>query len=258
MSVLRRQHATFRYYGELNDFLQPSWRCVSFCHSFDLPASVKDTIESMGVPHTEVDLILFNGTPAGFSQLVQDGDRISVYPPFRALDMSPLLQLRPGVHDHSFVLDAHLGRLTTYLRLLGFDSLYQTYNDDKNLAHISHDEQRILLTRDCGLLKRSEVVYGYFVRATEARQQVIEVLRRFDLFNAVTPFRRCLRCNALLNPVAKASIIERLQPKTSQYYDEFRICPGCNRIYWAGSHYEHMKAFVQEISIQRGDCVHKS
>jgi uncharacterized protein len=145
------------------------------------------------------------------------------------------------------VLDTHLGRLASYLRLLGFDAAYQTSYEDAELARVSHAESRILLTRDCGLLKRSEVVYGYFVRATEPKQQVIEVVRRFDLGAEVHPFRRCLRCNSLLMQVAKDSVLERLQPKTRQHYDDFRTCPTCNRIYWAGSHYERMQDLVREI-----------
>jgi uncharacterized protein with PIN domain len=250
MSAFPGRHAVFRYYAELNDFLPPARRVATFAHSFELPASVKDMIESMGVPHTEIDLILVNGAPVDFSYAVQDGDRISVYPAFQKLDTRLLLQLRPPLQDRRFVLDTHLGRLARYLRMLGFDVDYETSRDDKELSRVSHNEERILLTRDCGLLKRSEVVHGYFVRATEPEQQVPEVLKRFNLFLAVCPFRRCLRCNALLNSVAKETIIERLQTKTRQYYDEFRICPACNRIYWAGSHYERMQRFVQRILAQ--------
>jgi uncharacterized protein len=247
MAALPRRHAVFRYYAELNDFLPPARRFAPFAHRFELPASVKDMIESMGVPHTEVDLILLNGWPVDFSQAVQDGDRVSVYPAFKSLDTQALLQLRRPLQDRRFVLDTHLGRLARYLRMLGLDAAYETDCDDKELSRISHNEERILLTRDCGLLKRGEVVHGYFVRATEPRLQVVEVLRRFELFPAVAPFRRCLRCNALLNPVAKETILERLQSETRQYYDDFRICPACNRIYWNGSHYEHMQSFVQRI-----------
>ena len=248
MAASPRRHAVFRYYAELNDFLQPARRFVAFVHSFELSASVKDMVESMGVPHAEVDLILINGIPVDFSHRVQDGDRTSVYPAaFKSLDTRPLLQLRPPLQGRRFVLDTHLGRLARYLRMLGFDSDYETDREDKELSQISHNEGRILLTRDCGLLKRGEVVYGYFVRATEPKLQVIEVVRRYDLFSAVSPFRRCLRCNALLNSVAKESIIGRLQPRTCQHYNEFRLCPACNRVYWAGSHYDHMWHFMERI-----------
>ena len=241
------RHATFRFYAELNDLLPPARRFVAFTHEFELPASVKDMIESMGVPHTEVNLILLNGTPVDFSRVVQDRDRISVYPAFNSPDVRPPHQLRPPLHEPRFVVDTHLGRLATYLRLLGFDALYNTKRDDRDLSQISAHENRILLTRDCGLLKRGEVVHGCLVRTTEPKQQVIEVLRRFDLFSAVAPFRRCLRCNTVLNPVSKESILERLPPRTRENYEEFRTCPSCSRIYWGGSHYAHMQRLVQHV-----------
>ncbi len=247
MASFPNRHAIFRYYAGLNDFLPPARRFVSFPHNFELPASVKDMVESMGVPHTEIDLILLNGKPVDFSHAVEDGDRISVYPPFKSLDTRPLLQLRTPPHDHRFVLDTHLGRLARYLRMLGFDAAYETDCEDKELSRISHDEERILLTRDRGLLKRGEIVHGYFIRSTEPEQQVIEVLERYDLFSAVSPFRRCIRCNVPLNDVSKQSVLDRLQTKTSHCYDEFRICPACKRIYWAGSHYDRMQQFIQRI-----------
>ena len=247
MPVIRRQRATFRYYGQLNDFLPPQQRQRPIQHNFELPASVKDIFESMGVPHPEVELVLANGAPVSFGELVHDGDWISVFPAFRTLDLAPVPKLRLPLREHRFILDAHLGRLATYLRVLGLDAAYQTNSTDEELARSSHREGRILLTRDCGLLKRSEVIYGYFVRSTEAKQQAIEVLRQFDLFGAVSPFVRCLRCNALLNAVSKETIADRLQPATRQHYEEFCICPACDRIYWAGPHYRHMSELVREI-----------
>ncbi len=241
------RHATFRFYAELNDFLTPARRFTPFVHNFELPGSVKDMIESLGVPHTEVDLILLNGTPVDFSCIVQDGDWVSVYPAFTSPAVRPRHMLRTPLPEPRFVVDTHLGRLATYLRILGFDTLYDNNRNDRELSRISAQDNRILLTRDCGLLKRGEVVHGYFVRAKEPEQQVIEVLNRFDLFSAATPFRRCLRCNSMLNPVAKNAVLDRLPPKTREHYDEFRTCPSCNRVYWAGSHYDHMQRFVQRL-----------
>jgi len=241
-------HATFRFYAELNDFLAPERRKVAFDHPFLLSGAVKDMIESLGVPHTEVDLILANGQSVDFSYLVQGGDYISIYPMFESFDIAPLLCVRPKpLRQTRFVLDTHLGKLAIYLRMLGFDTLYRNDYQDKTLARISSSEGRILLTRDRGLLKRSMVTHGYCLRATYPREQLIEVLRRFDLFKTTTPFRRCLRCNGLLEPVAKEAISDRLQPKTRQYYDEFSICPACGRVYWKGSHYQRMQRFVAHL-----------
>jgi uncharacterized protein with PIN domain len=240
--------AHFRFYAELNDFLPPHKRQRTFNHSFEVSPSVKDSIEALGVPHTEVDLILVNGHSVDFSYLVQNGDQISVYPVFESLDITPLVRLRPQpLRETHFVLDVHLGRLTTYLRMLGFDALYRNDYTDEELAHISSTEGRILLTRDRGLLKRSIVTHGYCLRTTNPRQQLIEVLRRFDLFEAVKPFQRCLHCNGLLQPIDKTAVSDRLLPKTRQYYNEFYHCQACDRIYWKGSHYQRMRQFIDSV-----------
>ncbi len=240
--------ATLRFYAELNDFLPPKKRQSPLLYHFSVSPAVKDAIESLGVPHPEVDLILVNGVSVDFGYLVQPGDRISVYPVFETLDISPLVRLRPQpLRDPRFVLDVHLGRLAVYLRMFGFDTLYRNDYADPELAHISSSQSRILLTRDRGLLKRSLVTHGYCLRTTQPRQQLLEILRRFDLFSRLNMFSRCLHCNSLLQAVNKADILERLPPKTARYYDEFRLCPNCQRIYWPGSHFQRMRQFVEEI-----------
>lgn len=242
------KQAYFRFYAELNDFLPPELRQRPIPYTFEVSGSVKDAIEALGVPHTEVDLILVNGESVGFSYLVQGGDQISVYPMFEAIDITPLVRVRPEpLRETRFILDVHLGRLAGYLRMLGFDTLYRNDYEDEELARISSQEQRILLTRDRGLLKRTIVSHGYCLRTTNPREQLIEVLRRFDLFRSITPFRRCMHCNGLLASVDKAAISDRLPPKTSQYYDEFRRCQACDRIYWKGSHYERMERFIDQV-----------
>jgi uncharacterized protein with PIN domain len=243
-----RLTASFRFYAELNDFLPAQQRQKDVTQSFELSASVKDMIEALGVPHTEVDLILVNGVSVDFSYQVQDGDQISVYPVFETIDINPLVRVRPRpLREPRFVLDVHLGRLAIYLRMLGFDTLYRNDYGDEELAHISSREGRILLTRDRGLLKRSVVTHGYCIRTTDSRQQLVEVLRRFDLFGSLTPFSRCLHCNGLLQAVDKATISDRLSPKTKQYYDEFRRCQNCERIYWPGSHFQRMQQFIESV-----------
>jgi uncharacterized protein with PIN domain len=232
---------------------------VAFAHAFELPASVKDMIESLGVPHTEVDLILANGESVDFTYLVQEGDRISVYPVFESLDITPVLRVRPQpLRDPRFVLDTHLGRLAVYLRLLGFDSLYRNDFTDDELARICSEEHRILLTRDRGLLKRSQVTHGYCVRTTEPRQQLAEVVQRFDLSDAIAPFQRCLRCNGLLRPVPKEAILDRLPPLTAQYYDDFSQCEACGQVYWPGPHYRRMQELIQQTicSSNQDDAAH--
>lgn len=240
--------AQFRFYAELNFFLPEDRRQVPFVHRFEGRAAVKDMIESFGVPHTEIDLILANGESVDFSYLVQDGDRLSVYPEFQALDITPLVHLRPQpLREPRFVLDVHLGRLASYLRMLGFDTLFPENYDDEHLAAISGAQRRTLLTRDRGLLKRKNVTRGYYVRATNSREQVIEVVRRFDLFRLIAPFKRCVTCNGLLVPVDKDAIRDRLEPDTQAYYDDFRMCEDCGQVFWQGTHFARMQAFIDEI-----------
>jgi uncharacterized protein with PIN domain len=243
------KRAYVRFYAELNDFLPPSRKGRATSYAFVVSGSVKDMIESMGVPHTEVDLILANGEPVDFAHLVRDGDKISVYPTFQSVDISPVLRLRPQpIRELRFVADAHLGRLAAYLRMLGFDTLYRRDYRDDEVARVSAAEKRILLTRDRGLLKRNIVTRGYCLRKTNSARQLVEVLQRFDLIPSIAPFRRCIHCNALLRPVAKDLIVDRLLPETKQYYDEFFLCPECDRIYWKGSRYRRMQHFIDSVT----------
>ncbi len=233
--------ATFRFYAELNDFLAPERRARPFPHAFLDAAPVKDMIESFGVPHTEVDLILANGESVDFRYVVRDGDLISVYPMFEALDITPEIKVRPApLRNPRFVLDTHLGRLARYLRMMGFDTLYDTHAADAELARISYDEHRILLTRDVGLLKRGMVTHGYFVRETAPRRQLQEIVSRFELEHAARPFTRCMVCNAALEPAAAQQVAGRVPPRALELYNEFLACPGCGRVYWKGGHYRRM------------------
>jgi uncharacterized protein with PIN domain len=242
----QRPEAIFRFYGDLNDFLPEDRRQVNLAYPLNGSVAVKHPIEAMGVPHTEVDLILANSTPVDFSYLVQDGDKVSVYPAFSRLDLGSRPRLRPALpNPPGFVADVHLGRLVTYLRLLGFDTLYPDNHDDEVLAEIAHQEGRVLLTRDVRLLMRGVVTYGYWLRTKAPRQQLLAVLNRFKLRGFIQPWRRCLRCNGHLMPIEKEKILDRLEPKTKKYYHEFHICRSCQQIYWKGSHYRPLQQFVE-------------
>ncbi|MGH2736248.1 MAG: Mut7-C RNAse domain-containing protein [Actinomycetota bacterium] len=245
---MTRKSARFRFYAELNDFLPEDRRFVAFERRFELDASVKDMIEALGVPHTEVDLIVVNGRSVDWSHRVRDGDLVSVYPVFESFDISPVIRLRPEpLRDPRFVLDGHLGQLARYLRLLGFDTVYSNHVEDAELAGISVGQHRILLTRDVGLLKRRAITHGSFVRATDPEEQVVEVLQRFHLTSRVLPFTRCMNCNGRLIDVAKSEVIDQLEPDTATYYDEFRRCDACGRIYWKGSHYERLQGLIERV-----------
>ena len=205
-------------------------------------------IEALGVPHTEIDLILVNGDSVDFSYIVRDGDRISVYPMFEAFDIQAISRVRPHpLRVIRFALDVHLGKLARYLRLLGFDALYRNDYEDAELACLSRAEQRILLTRDRDLLKRAMVTHGFFVRATDPRRQIEEVLDRLDLYRAIQPFLRCPRCNGLLATASKRQVWERLPPKTRIYVEAFWACGQCGQVYWEGSHLPHIRRFIEDL-----------
>ncbi|HEY8340579.1 MAG TPA: Mut7-C RNAse domain-containing protein [Egibacteraceae bacterium] len=237
---------TVRLYGDLADLAWGADRSGEAQVPAPSPRSVKDAIESLGVPHTEVDLVLVNGDSVGFDHLVVGGDRVSVYPHFADLDV-PSAVRPPPVEPPRFVLDVHLGRLAERLRLLGFDTLYSRDLDDADLAALSVAGPRWLLTRDRGLLMRRVITHGYLVRSTDPTEQVHEVVRRFGLADAIAQLTRCARCNGLLHAVDKAEIIDRLQPGTAAEHHVFTRCEGCGQLYWPGSHRGALQAFVDEV-----------
>jgi uncharacterized protein len=244
--------ATFRFYQELNDFLPAAQRRVAFEHEWRGTPSIKHLIESLGVPHTEVDLILVNDRSVEWTYQPQEGDRVAVYPVFESLDITPLIRLRPQpLREVRFVLDGHLGRLAAYLRMLGFDTWYQTHADDAALAQLSQEEHRILLTRDQGLLKRSAVTHGYWVRATAPREQLQEILARFDLQRQVNPFTRCLSCNGRLQPATREEVTNEVPENAARFYAEFWRCVSCGKVYWQGSHYQRMTRLIEETTTAR-------
>jgi uncharacterized protein with PIN domain/sulfur carrier protein ThiS len=231
---------TVRTYGALNDFLPSYRRRVSWPQQIAGHPTVKDVVESLGVPHPEVDLILANGTSVPFDYAVQDGDRIAVFPRFVTLDIAALTCVRPRAPDPiRFVVDVHLGALARRLRLVGLDTVYRVDAGDAELANVASREDRILLTRDVGLLKHRVVRHGYFIRNTHPHRQLVEVLRRFGPL-ALDPFSRCLRCNTELHEVSKEAITSALLPRTREHYERFHACGSCGRIYWKGSHWTRL------------------
>lgn len=237
-------HVRFRFYAQLNDFLPADRRGRRFSHVLAAPGSVKDAIEALGVPHPEVDVILVNGTPERFEYGLKNGDDVSVYPVFRSIDVAGLR--RAGIDPPQpvrFMLDVHLGKLASLLRLCGFDAA--TGTDDEDLARRAAREDRVVLTRDLGLLKRATVRHGCWVRHTSPESQLLEVLERFDLAGRMEPFTRCLRCNTCLVPADAQTVADRLQPRTRAAFRQFRRCPGCARVYWRGSHFDRLAGLVE-------------
>jgi len=243
-----------RLYEELNDFLPEERRKKRFEHQYIDRTSVKDLIESLGVPHTEVDLILVNGKSVGFDYLINDEDDISVYPVFESLDISNAQHLRPKpLRKPKFICDVHLGKLARYLRMIGFDVYYKNDLLDEEIIKTSLKERRAILTKDRGILKRNEVTHGYFIRSTSVEEQAKEVIKRFDLQNEIKEFTRCLECNTELTKIAKEKITGDIPPKVNQSQEEFYKCPECGKLYWKGTHYQKMLSFVRRIKALNSD-----
>lgn len=237
-----------RFHSELNELLSPEQRRRRISVTLNDHPAVKDTIESLGIPHTQVDVILVKGDAVTFGYQLQEDDRVDVYPFNRSPEDRQLVRLQPPLpRQPKFVLDTHLGKLASYLRMLGFDTVYRNDFSDEELARISQHEDRYLLTRDRGLLKRKSVTFGYHLNSTNAREQLAEVIRRFRLADRLRPFQRCIACNGELSQISKEVIQDRLEPNTQKYYDEFFICGQCGNVYWRGSHYQRMQQFIQEV-----------
>jgi uncharacterized protein with PIN domain len=245
---MARPSAIFRFYEELNDFLAPERRKRDFPVEIDRARSVKDAIESVGVPHPEVDLILVDGRSVGFGHLLRGGERVAVYPVFEAFDISPLVRLRPrALRDPRFVADGHLGKLARHLRMAGFDTLWDNAWDDDRIVQVSAAQTRTILTRDKGMLRRNDVERGYFVRATESEAQLGEVVRALQLEALIRPFTRCRECNVVLEDVARERVAERIPERVRDLYERFKRCPGCERVYWEGSHFARMKGVLERL-----------
>jgi uncharacterized protein with PIN domain len=240
--------AHFRFYAELNQFLAPCYRQQTFSHMVARDASVKHAIEALGVPHTEVELILVNGDSVDFAWRVQEGDRVAVYPHFSLLDIGAFAKLRePTNGDERFIADSHLGQLAKNLRMLGFDVLYRNDFSDAEVARIAANDERIVLTRDRDLLIRKEIVRGCYVHAVRCEEQLLEVLLRFGLRACARVFSRCLSCNGVLRVVEKSAVAHRVPMHSRRFYERFFECELCAQVYWEGSHVIHMRQRVAQI-----------
>jgi uncharacterized protein with PIN domain len=239
---------TFRFYEELNDFLVPARRKREFGCECPDGASVKHMIEALGVPHTEVELVLVDGESVGFDRMLRGGERVAVYPVFEAFDVTPLVRLREApLRETRFIADAHLGALARLLRMTGCDTLYDNTWSDAEIARRSVAERRIVLTRDRDLLKRRDITHGCYVHALRGQEQLHEIFARLHLARSARPFTRCLACNAPLQAVDKAAVADRLPPLVRERHERFMACEGCGRLYWEGTHWKRMRHVVDAL-----------
>lgn len=230
------------FWGNLKELLRPPFRgLTSVDHDLRRQASVKDIVESFGVPHTEVGRLTVDGHDISFSHPGSNDDRVDVYPLCPPVDvLTPTLFRPETLAGISFAVDVNVGKLASLLRMAGFDTFYRNYISDQDLVEVAVQEGRIVLSKDKNLLKRKELVFGYLVREIQPEKQLAEVVHLFGIKELLKPFSRCMRCNGLLQTVAKEQIIDQLEPLTQKYYHSFRQCQSCHKIYWSGSHQEKM------------------
>lgn len=237
--------ATFRFYEELNDFLAPARRRREFSVPCARAATTKHMIEALGVPHTEVELILLNGESVGLDRLLRDGDRVAVYPKFEAFDITPLLRVRAQpLRRTRFVADVHLGALAHLLRMMGFDTLYDRGLADDEIARLAAAQDRIVLTRDRDLLKRRCITHGCYVHALRPQQQLRELFARLDLGRSARPCTLCPHCNAALQAVDPSAVERLLPPGVRERCAAFHRCEACGRVFWEGEHWQRLRALL--------------
>ena len=239
---------TFRFYEELNDFLPKHRRKTDFEATLKGKRSIKDMIEALGVPHTEIDLILVNGNSVDFNYILQDEDRVSVYPVFESLNITNVTRLRKiPLRRTKFIADINIGDIVKYMRVLGLDLYYDPLLSTREIIEISKRENRVILTKSRKLLKFKDVSHGIFIRPGTTTEQIRRIIDCLDIKDNIKPFSRCLRCNTLLNIVLKEKIIDRIPPKTKEFCNEYVQCRSCNKIYWKGTHFINMEKVVGQI-----------
>jgi uncharacterized protein with PIN domain len=243
------KNITFRCYAELNDFLPHELRQKQFVYPMKTPVTLGEAIESLRIPLSEVDLVLVNSQACSMSERIFENDFISLYPTFETLDISELKgEHTPALRVTRFVLDAHLGKLAKYLRMLGFDSKYRNDYEDDEIIELAAKEKRILLTRDKLLLRSGRVTHGYYVRSTDKHHQLREVVQKFDLYSQFKSFTRCMTCNRELVPKSKEEVVHLLPPDIRNLYKEFFFCPDCRKVFWQGSHFKRMESFIRALT----------
>ena len=200
------------------------------------------------MPHTEIDLILVNGKSVDFAYVLQDGDRVSVYPVFESLNIENVTQLRKvPLRKTKFIADIHLGDIVKYMRALGFDVCFDPSLSTRKIIEISKQKSRIILTKSRQLLKFKEVTHAIFIHPGTTAEQIKRILDYLDIKDSLKPFSRCLCCNSVLKSVSKESIEERIPPKTKEFCDQYTYCKFCDKIYWKGTHFIKMNKAIDHI-----------
>ncbi len=243
-------HLTLVFSKTLYYFLRPENRKTEILLSLPYKASIKDIIESLGVPHTEVGRIIVDGETVDFGFIPLHGQTIVINGIDAPFDVFHSSLLRPfPLSAWRFIVDLNVAKLASLLRMLGFDTAYSPHFSDRRIALIAAYENRIVLSKDIELFKRKKITFGRWIHATHPDDQLIEVIHFFGIKGPFNPFSRCLNCNMPLEPVSKKEIEDRLEPNTRKYFNDFKICRRCDQIFWQGSHFDEMCRRLQKAGI---------
>lgn len=238
----------FRFYEELNLYLPVKNRKKWVEYEFIDRIPVFNALKQLHIPLEKVDLILINDTSVDLNTLINSGDRIAVYPVFELFDITDLTKLRSTpLRQPKFICDVHLGKLCKYLRMLGFDTFFDSSLSLDKLIDISRSEHRILLSRNNHISRLQRITHYFRIRSANADEQLKDLIQQMDLYNRIQPFSRCLQCNSLIKPVEKSTILNQLPPKIIEHFYTFYICKTCHKIYWKGSHYQRMMTHLNQL-----------
>jgi uncharacterized protein with PIN domain len=251
-------HLLLTLHGDLPHLLLRQYRPDTEIHyPLSRQASIKDILEAVGIPHTEIGGIEKGSRQLDFSYLPQPGEKLGIYPvPAGAAALQPSL-LRPDPPTEiRFLVDINVARLASLLRMAGFDTVSigeaEHVPAKREIALQSARTERIILSRDKELLKHREVTFGRLVRNQDPTARLYEIVSFYGLHSDLLPFSRCLRCNGMLEPVDKERVMDQLEPLTKKYYYRFRRCGACSQVYWKGSHHERMIALLAPIMADPG------
>lgn len=238
------------FHGNTRDLLRrPHSGSGEVSYPLERRASIKDIVESLGIPHTEVGRIVLGQREKTFAYIPASGDRLDIYPQSGVTLPTRATTLRPSpLGSLKFMVDINVGKLAQILRMAGLDAAGVPDAVPRRIVETAVEQQRILLSRNRELLKHSLLEFGHLIREEIPDDQFREVILLYNLIPLLRPFSLCLRCNSPLIPVAKEAIIDRLKPLTKKYYSGFKQCRDCSRIYWKGSHHQHMLTTLERIS----------
>lgn len=146
-----------------------------------------------------------------------------------------------------FAAEKTLGRLTKWLRLLGFDTRYEPELTGKKFIE-TLEKDRVLLTRTRRIQNQFASSQLIFIESDHLMQQLNQIFRELGLkASQIRPFSRCLQCNASIVIVEKASVLGRVPDYIFEIHDRFQKCPECDRIYWPGSHTRRSLDKIQQL-----------